>query len=113
MSKIMAQVAEILDKTAEYIERIEGEKLAAKKEEKKKIASALAGKLTEAMGESIDSALAEKLASDPDVYQIIAKLSGTERVDSLGEPRENTTEKRASTTGMPPEDERLLTWCNS
>lgn len=114
MSAIMSQVAAILDKTAEYIERLEGEKIAAKTAEKKKVASVLAGKLTEAIGEPVDADLAEKLSNlDPAVHQIIAKLAGTERVDSMGEPGENNTEKRASTDGMPAEDERLLTWCNS
>ena len=114
MTTIMSYAAEILEKTAEYIERLEGEKIATRTAEKKKVASALAGKLTEAMGEPLDSTLAEKLSNlDPEMQQIISKLAGTERVDSMGEPGENGTQKVASATGLPPEDDRLLTWCNS
>jgi predicted house-cleaning noncanonical NTP pyrophosphatase (MazG superfamily) len=110
----MSQVAAILDKTAEYIERIEGEKIATRTAEKKKIASALVGKLTEAIGEPMDDSLAEKLSNlDPEMQQIISKLAGTERVDSMGEPGENGTQKTASASGLPPEDDRLLTWWNS
>jgi ferric iron reductase protein FhuF len=115
MSTILSQAAAIIEKTAEYIEHLEGAKIAARTEEKKKIASVLASRLTEVMGEPVDVALAEKLADiDPDIHQIIAKLAGTERVDSMGEPGENGTQKTAaSASGLPPEDDRLLTWCNS
>jgi predicted house-cleaning noncanonical NTP pyrophosphatase (MazG superfamily) len=114
MTTIMSYAAEILEKTAEYIERIEGEKIATRTAEKKKTASALVGKLTEAIGEPMDESLAEKLSNlDPEMQQIIAKLAGTERVDSMGEPGENNTQKVASANGLPSEDERLLAWCNS
>lgn len=114
MTTIMSQVAEILDKTAEYVERLEGEKVSARIEERKKAASELAGKLTEAIGEPVDDALAEKLSNlDPEMQQMISKLAGTGKVDSMGEPSDNDTQKVASSSGLPPEDARLLTWLNS
>jgi len=114
MTTIMSYAADILEKTAEYIERIEGEKIATRTAEKKKVASVLVGKLTEAIGEPMDESLAEKLSNlDPEMQQIISKLAGTERVDSMGEPGENNTQKVASANGLSPEDDRLLTWCNS
>ena len=114
MTTIMSQVAEILDKTAEYVERLEGEKISAKNEERKKAASVLATKLTEAIGEPVDETLAEKLSNlDPEMHQIISKLAGTERVDSMGGPSDNETQKVASTSGLPPEDARMLAWLNS
>jgi len=108
---MMDQVAAILDKTAEYIERLEGAKIAAQREEKKKVASVLASKLTEAVGEPVDPTLAEKLSNlDPEVGALISKLAGTERVDSMGEPSDNGTQKVASSSGMPPEDARFVAW---
>jgi hypothetical protein len=47
------------------------------------------------------------------MQQILAKLAGTGKVDSMGEPSDNDTQKVASTSGLPPEDIRLLTWANS
>jgi len=114
MTTIMSQVAEILDKTAEYIERLEGEKVSAKNEERKKAASVLATKLTEAVGEPVDETLAEKLSNlDPEVQKVISKLAGAERVDSMGGPSDNETQKVASTSGLPPEDARYIAWLNS
>lgn len=114
MTTIMSQVAEILDKTAEYIERLEGEKISAHLEERKKAASVLAEKLTEAVGEPVDESLAAKLSNlDPEVQKVISKLAGTERVDSMGGPSDNETQKVASTSGLPPEDARMLAWLNS
>ena len=114
MSKIMSQVAEILEKTAEYIERTDGVKISARIEERKKVASELAGKLTEAIGEPVDESLTEKLSNlDPEMQAILAKLAGTGKVDSMGEPSDNETQKVASTSGLPPEDMRLLAWANS
>jgi hypothetical protein len=111
---IMNQVASILDKTAEYIERLEGEKLAARTEEKKKVASALASRLTEAVGEPVDPTLAEKLSNlDPEVGLLISKLAGTERVDSLGEPSDNETQKVASSSGLPPAEAHFMEWLHS
>lgn len=110
----MNQVAAILDKTAEYIERLEGDKLAAQRKEKQKVASVLASKLTEAVGEPVGPNLAEKLSNlDPEVGALISKLAGTERVDSMGEPGENGTQKVASSSGMTPEDSRFVAWVNS
>jgi len=114
MTTIMSQVAEILEKTADYIERLEGEKVATQNEERKKAASVLATRLTEAVGEPVDESLAVKLSNlDPEVQKVISKLAGAERVDSMGGPSDNDTQKVASTNGLPPEDARLLTWLNS
>lgn len=111
---VMVKVAEIIDKTAEYIERLEGDKVAAQKEEKKKVASVLASKLTEAVGEPVDPNLAEKLSNlDPEVGELISKLAGTERVDSMGEPGENGTQKVASSSGMAPAEAHFMEWVNS
>jgi hypothetical protein len=114
MTTIMSQVAEILEKTAEYIERLDGEKISARVVERKKAASDLAVRLTEAIGEPVDENFTEKLSNlDPEMQQILAKLAGTGKVDSMGEPSDNDTQKVASTSGLPPEDIRLLTWANS
>lgn len=114
MTTIMSQVAAILEKTADYIEKLEGEKIAVRDAEKKKVASALAGRLTEAIGEPVDSALVEKLSNlDPEMHQIISKLAGTERVDSMGGPGENDTQKVASSSGMAPAESHFMEWVNS
>ena len=114
MTTIMSQVAEILEKTADYIERLEGAKISARVEERKKAASDLAGKLTEAIGEPIDETFAVKLSNlDPEIQQVISKLAGTGRVDSMGGPSDNDNQKVASSSGLPPEDARILAWLNS
>ena len=114
MTTVMTQVAEILEKTADYIERLEGEKISARTNERKKAASVLAGKLTEAIGEPVDDTLTAKLSNlDPEMQEIISKLAGTGRVDSMGEPSDNETQKVASSSGLPPEDTRYIAWINS
>ncbi len=90
-------IADVMEKTAQYIDALVGEKQAAVKNERKKMLSLLRDKYAEATGEDISDDMITKLASaDGDVVGMIEKLAETTDNTGLGGP----SDKRDSTTPM-------------
>jgi hypothetical protein len=110
MSTDYDQVADVLEKTADYIEAVESSKIAAETEKRTKAAAALADQLTDVTGEHFDQEMVSKLAGlEPEVANVLSKLAGTGLVDSLGEPKETTKVKTAS-DGVSPAAQRFDEW---
>ncbi len=85
---LLYRVADVLEKTAAYIDGIESEKTAAETARRDAALQEVASKYTQATGESLDSAELSKLASDTTaletVQKLLTKTSGS--VESLGRP---------------------------
>ncbi len=107
-SNILNQVADVLEKTADYIEGIESKEVHKKAEDKLNAANVLAEKLSEVTGEPVDTAVIEKLSElDPDVSGLLNKIAGdSSEVDSMGGP--DTREKHASAPSNA--DARFMDW---
>lgn len=112
---LLLKTAEVLEKAADYIENLEVTRVSQEYETRTKNATDLAQKLSHATGEPATDDMVQKLAAlSPDMQQVIARLAGTDIVDSLGGPPDSGREKRAGVaTGMPPEDSRFLGWLAS
>ncbi len=112
-AEILNQAADVLEKTAAFIENEESGKIAELKAARVKSAQNLADKLTEATGEAVEPEIVEKLSSmGPEVQGFLSRLTDGGTVDSLGGPEENT--KLASVEGgVSPADARFLAWVQS
>ena len=87
--KRLLDVAEVLEKTAAYIEAQESEQLQAVHAAKPAEAQELAAKIENVVGEEIDTDTVNKLAElSPELSTLMARLSGGDAVDSLGGPSE-------------------------
>ena len=112
LAALLENTADILEKSAAYLESIESNRIAADKAAITKKASKLAEQISDAVGEPVDEELIEELAkTSPEVQQLLGRLAGGENVESLGEPQEET--KTASIDGVSPEDSRFLGWVQS
>lgn len=112
---LLLKTAEVLEKAADYIENLEITRVTQEYNSRTKIATELAQKLSHATGEPSTDDMVQKLAAlTPDMQQVIARLAGTDLVDSMGGPPDSGREKRAGVAaGMPPEDSRFLGWLAS
>lgn len=112
-SDVLNQAADVLEKTAAYIEGIESKNIADATEIREKAAQNLAEKISAATGEQIDTELAEKLSSmGPEVQDILGRLTDGGLVDSMGDA-EDTTKLASVEGGLPIEDARFLAWVQS
>lgn len=109
---LLLKTAEVLEKAADYIENLEVTRVTQERATRTKLGQDLAQKLSHATGEPATDDMVQKLAAlSPDMQQVIARLAGTETVDSLGGPPDSGREKQAGVpAGMPPEDSRFLGW---
>lgn len=109
----MLQAADALEKMAAYIEATETTRATQEYTARRKHASVLADKIANTVGEPLDDMLVEKLASsNPEIQELISRLTGGELVDSLGGPQEVT--KTANVNGaLSSEDARFVDWINS
>lgn len=82
------QVADVLEKTANYLDSIEGEKVAAVRNMRLEAVKDVATRYSEVTGEDLGDAELSKLASDEAALQTVRKMldktSGA--VESLGRP---------------------------
>jgi hypothetical protein len=86
-TQLMLSIADILEKTAAYLDEIETTQLNTKRQEQLKQASQLASKLEDITGERIDTPTIEKLSSaDPELMQLLTKLASGDSLDSMGGP---------------------------
>jgi len=113
MSNVLNSVAEVLEKTADYIERVESQQIAVREEAQMKVASAMAERLGEAIGEEVEPEVVRKLASlDSDITSLLDRVSGAGAVESMGGPSDSETDNvKTAFAGLPPEDQRFLDWC--
>lgn len=109
-SDTLPKIATVLEKLADYIERVESSKVSEDQTKRAEAAHTLADKLSIVTGEAIDENVIQKLANlDPEVAEMIGKFAGeTTGVDSMGGPEEKTTVKTASTGGEA--DARFMAW---
>jgi hypothetical protein len=112
-AEILNQAAEVLEKTAAFIDGIESERIATVQADREKVARSLAQKISAATGEDIAPELTEKLASmGPEIQDILGRLTDGGTVDSLGDAEDNV--KLAGVAGeLSPADARFLAWVQS
>lgn len=112
-SDVLNEAADVLEKTAAYLEGFESKQIAEETAERTKAAQCLADKISSATGETIEPALAEKLSSmGPEVQNILSRLTDSGTVDSLGDADDNV--KLASVEGGESSaDARFLAWVQS
>ena len=114
MNTDLNQLADVLEKTAAYIEATEAQKIAVDTEKRTKAANILAEQLTDVTGEHFDKEMVSKLAGlDTDVADVLSKLAGSGSVDSLGGPKEENTIKTASNAGVSPAEQRFMEYLTS
>jgi DNA polymerase/3'-5' exonuclease PolX len=112
MSVDLNRVADVLEKTADYIEAVEAQKVAAETEKRAKAASQLADKLTDVTGEHFDETMVNKLAGlEPEVAEVLAKLAGTGNVDPMGGPKEDAVKTASGVVSAA--DSRFAEWLTS
>jgi hypothetical protein len=102
----LVKVAQVLEAAANFIEVTE----AKQAEEINSIRTAevtkLAGRIRDAVGEDLSPETLKKLAAtNPEVTELLSRLAGGERVDSMGGP---DTAKIASASELPPGEAALL-----
>jgi len=113
MSEFDLQVADVLEKLADYIEATEGTKIAELQAERTKTASELASRYAEMTGEELD---VEKLAQlDPSVMKAFEKIAGVGSPDSLGGPENTSQTVKTASNGshVGPGEAALLDFCTT
>jgi hypothetical protein len=108
----LTKIAEVLEAAAGYIEAHETKMASAVKAAQKAEVSKLASQLQSATGEVISDSVLDKLAdTSPEVRRYLERLSGADRVDSMGGPE--TSSKTASASELPPGEATLLAFLQS
>jgi len=80
-------VANVLEKTAVYLDALETQRLEKIAQEKSANAQQLAEKISQTVGETLNTETVEKLAElSPEMSALVQRLSGGNAVDSLGGP---------------------------
>ena len=98
--QLLDSAAEVLEKTAAYLEKQEAHRVSADHEAKTAVARDLAAKLSETVGEQFDESMVEKLSEvSPEIQSLLGRVTGTDLVDSLGGVDEDSTTKTASING--------------
>ena len=111
MSAFDLQVADVLEKLADYLEATEGTKIAEEHAERTKKASDLAARFTEMTGEELD---AEKLAElDPVVMNHLEKIAGAGSPDELGGPEDKQGTVKTASGGIGTAEQALMDFCTS
>lgn len=124
-SQFMRQVADVLEKTAMYIDENEAARQEAARAERRRTADTLNEKIAAATGERLPDAVLEKIASsDQDVVEAVVKLAERnaerppEELGEAGDIRDNRSGVPATRTARVKEasedaDQRFLSWINS
>jgi hypothetical protein len=95
----LVKVAEVLEAAASYIEATETKQAEAENAVRGAEVSKLASRIRDAVGEDISPDILKKLAAtNPEVTELLSRLAGGDRVDSLGGPE---TTKTASASSLP------------
>lgn len=110
---MLEHLADVLEKTAQYVDALEGEKHAAVAAERKKMIELLRDKYAEATGDDISDAMVTKLASaDGDVVKLLEKLAETTDNTGLGGPSSRRDPSAALTVKEAADaaDQKFLDW---
>lgn len=106
-------IADVLEKTANFLDCVEEEKQAAVRAEREKLLTIMCSKYAEATGEEVSPEMRNKLANaDSDVISVIEKLAETTSSNELGSPSDRRdpatpmTTKEASVAA----DDQFLDW---
>lgn len=111
--------ANVLEKTAEYVEAMEQENRSLKEAQQQEQAArteAEAEKLAEALkqatGEDVDPTVAKKIASsdDEEVKELIHKIASVEEVDSLGSARRRSSVRSKMASSEDDPDAEFGNW---
>lgn len=88
MEELYTITANVLEKTAHYLEAIEKDRDDVAQQARLKVAAQIKDKFSELMGETIDEDIVSKLASaDEDIIGLINKVAGSiKETESLGGP---------------------------
>lgn len=105
------QVADLLDKSAAYIENLVAAQEQEAQEERTKEAAVLAQKITDITGDEVDSATVAKMAEvSPEVSDLLQKFAGSSsRVDSLGGPETDSSVVKVADS-MSSAERNFVTW---
>lgn len=113
-AEILLQTADVLEKTAAYLEALETERMGVEKAARAKVATDLATRLSATLGEPVSQDIVEKLAGQgPEVQALLDRLAGSGSVDSLGGPPESTGNSKTASSGgsLADSDRRFIEWC--
>jgi transcription initiation factor IIE alpha subunit len=113
LSAKLNDLADILEKTAVYVDKLEDKDTSQEKEAfHNNYVAPVVKKMSKAMGDEIDDDLKEKLASaDPEILKAMKKLAERNTIessDSMGGPSGYVVKEAAST-----EEDALLNFCLS
>jgi uncharacterized phage infection (PIP) family protein YhgE len=113
IAALLEKTADVLEKSAAYLEGIESHRAASARAVVVKKASDLAGKISDTVGDPVSEELIEELAkASPEVQELLGRLAGGgDNVESLGGPQEET--KTASIDDVSSADTRFLDWVQS
>ncbi len=107
------EIADVLEKTANFLDCVGEEKQAAIRAEREKLLTVMCTKYAEATGEEVSPEMRAKVANaDSDVISIIEKLATTTSSDEMGSPSDRKdpaapmTTKEASVAA----DDQFLDW---
>ncbi len=118
MTLTRAKMAEVFDAVADYVEEIEGQKLAAERAARLSRIDTMAERYAHATGESFPDSMRNKLANlDPAALDEIIKMTKTagESPDSLGSPAElsDRSAPRTVKEAADQAEENFLAWIAS
>lgn len=108
-----AEVADLLEQVADYIDAIEGDHLRRKQAACAEKVEKIAAAYTESTGETLTDMLRDKLATADDaLLDLLVKQARTAggSPDSLGGPAEIDTQQKVASADP---DERFLAWLRS
>ena len=108
-------VADVLEKTATYVDALESRRLDVIAQEKSANAQQLAEKISQTVGEPLNSETVEKLAElSPEMSALVQRLSGGNSVDSLGGPPNvklaSAGGQHSVTAGVAAANTRFVNW---
>jgi hypothetical protein len=95
----LIKVAEVLEAAANYIEATETKQAEAANAIRDAEVSKLASRIRDAVGENVSPEVLKLAAVNPEVTELLSRLAGGDRVDSLGGPE--TTKTASSSSSLP------------
>jgi len=95
-NEFFLKVADVLEKTAAYLDSVEGEKIASEKRSRDEAARAVATRYAEVTGESLADAELDKLAQDTTALETVRKMLDKTggAVEALGRPGQGPVVER-------------------
>lgn len=107
------EIADLLEKVANYIDANEAEKQATVVKERKNIIDVMCNKFAEATGEEVSPELRQKLAStDESIISVFEKLASSASPEELGAPSDrpgNSAPANAKEASVAADD-RFVDW---